>query len=301
MIDTSRNKKKEKERKRVSPAKRGLMTVGIAVCGILLAVAVASYLGQLMNYSYEAAAYSAVAKEVKREDDSGSEIIDFIKVKKAGSTAKDWINIPGTGVDYPLVQGEDNDFYLNHDAYGNESSAGAIFINCYNSPGLIDNKTVIFGHNQSGHEMFTDIHSYADEGWGREHSELVIDSSDGTKRKYSLLCYIYTQPLDDAVYTVEKEKTADLCASELLSEASVSYKDYAGGKLVCLSTCKYNTMRSVAVFELMSEEKPTVSTVYVDPTALAENNANNAASGENSGAPTDAADDVEIAGRVKKQ
>lgn len=294
MIDTDISKKKEKEPKKQSPLKRGLTTLGIGVCGVLLAVAVASYLGQLMNYSYEAAAYNSVAEEVRRTDSNGSEVIDFIAVKKAGSTAKDWITIPDTGVDYPLVQGEDNDYYLNHDAYGNESSAGAIFINSYNSPGLIDDKTVIFGHNQTGHEMFTDIHGYADESWGKEHSELIIESSDGTKRRYSLLCYVYTYPLDDIVYTVDKDKSASVCANELLSEASVVYKDYGGGKLVCLSTCKYNDYRSVAVFELMSEEKPTVSTIYLDTNADQNTDGDNASS-------KDPYDDVEIAGRVRKK
>lgn len=205
--------------------------------------------------------YSAAAEEAVVDDGSGEDTIDFVKVRKLGSTAKSWISIADTAVNYPLVQAEDNDYYIDHDAYGAESRAGAIFINAGNKADLSDDKTIIFGHNQADGSMFSTLHKYGDMSWGGRHKNLVITSEDGTVRTYEIMAYLYVKPLDDTVYTIDPAETLDDTAEKLLKKARVKYKDFTGGKIVCLSTCKHHSMRSVAVFELVNEERPAVSTV----------------------------------------
>lgn len=185
--------------------------------------------------------------EAIAKDDSG---ISFSALENAGADTRDWITVSGSAIDYPLVQGPDNSYYLTHDAFGNENKAGAIFINSLNARDLSDNKTIIFGHNQADGSMFSDLNKYADRTWGESHNTLTISSADGSVREYTLFCYLYTSPLNNDVYVVDADEPITETANKLMKDASVIYSEFHGGSLVCLSTCKYHTSRSVAVFEL---------------------------------------------------
>ena len=203
--------------------------------------------------------YTEVAEKVVREDhlDYGGQRIDFAGIQETtGVKAEAWIQIEGTVVDYPLVQSSDNDYYLDHNAYGEESRAGAIFINYINYPDFSDPKTVIFGHNQSDGSMFTCINDYGSKAFGEEHDKLTITTADGRERHYKLLCYRYTYPTDEAVYLVSHTEDKEASARALLDGADVVYSDYGGGSLVCLSTCMTDSTRSVAVFECLGDVLP---------------------------------------------
>ena len=60
-----------------------------------------------------------------------------------------WICIPGSGVDYPVLQGEDNAEYLNKDPYGEFSYSGSIFLDHRNAPDFSDGLSVLYGHHMS--------------------------------------------------------------------------------------------------------------------------------------------------------
>ena len=53
---------------------------------------------------------------------------NFRKLREINKDIVAWIHVPGTDVDYPVVHGEDNSYYLNHDIEGKTSRAGAIFL-----------------------------------------------------------------------------------------------------------------------------------------------------------------------------
>ena len=59
---------------------------------------------------------------------------------------KFWLSIPGTAIDYPVVQHEDNQYYLTHDFFMKEQINGSIFADCSSIPLAADN-TVLYGHN----------------------------------------------------------------------------------------------------------------------------------------------------------
>lgn len=73
-----------------------------------------------------------------------------------------WITIPGTIVDYPVVQGNDNDFYLHHNIYGEEDKNGTLFIHYKHpfGPDYESKVTLIFGHHMRSGIMFEDLMQY---------------------------------------------------------------------------------------------------------------------------------------------
>lgn len=72
-----------------------------------------------------------------------------------------WISVEGTTIDYPLVQGEDNDYYLNHAYTGEFLPNGSIFVDYRNYPEITKNfNTVMYGHNITSGAMFHDVEKF---------------------------------------------------------------------------------------------------------------------------------------------
>ena len=74
-----------------------------------------------------------------------------------------WIKIDDTSINYPIVQGKDNEYYLNHNIDGKVATAGSIFLDYRNK--WSDDFLIIYGHRMSGEQMFGEIVRYRDEGF----------------------------------------------------------------------------------------------------------------------------------------
>ncbi len=89
-----------------------------------------------------------------------------------------WIKIPGTNVDYPIVQTNDTAYYLNHTFSGKQSSLGTLFSlgkTDWSSPAR---NIAVYGHDveASGHKMFNALLQYKKESFWQSHSEIYLDS-----------------------------------------------------------------------------------------------------------------------------
>ena len=216
------------------------------VLGSLILIVLVNILREGLRTAAADAVYSDVEEAVV---DPETHEVDFYALRGSGCRSTSWIYVPGTKINYPVVIGADNEFYLDHDVYGNESEAGAVFVNCANSADMSDSKTIIFGHNMADGSMFSNVHNYCDPEWGKSHSDMCIYLDDGSIRHYRLMCYLYTDPTYEPVYVIGAAEDIRATADRLLSDSQVRYADYGGGRLVCLSTCKYHEYRTVAVFE----------------------------------------------------
>lgn len=73
-----------------------------------------------------------------------------------------WIYIDGTNIDYPIVRGKDNEFYLDHAFTGEPMSIGSIFADFRLNDYILDNyNTVLYGHNSSTGKMFAQVMKFA--------------------------------------------------------------------------------------------------------------------------------------------
>ena len=77
--------------------------------------------------------------EEEREEDESEEqdstlaskaTVDFQALRKINSDIIAWIRIPDTKIDYPIVQGKNNAYYLKHMFQKTEHAAGSIFSGC---------------------------------------------------------------------------------------------------------------------------------------------------------------------------
>ena len=111
------------------------------------------------------------AAEPVKEDFIYTFGVDVNKVRSAAAGNPDiigWIRIPDTPINYPVMQSNDNQFYVHHDTAGRSSFAGAIFADYRCNMETSDN-TLIYGHNMGNGGMFHAIKNYKDRNWGEAH------------------------------------------------------------------------------------------------------------------------------------
>ena len=86
--------------------------------------------------------------------------IDFDGLRTINKDIVAWIEIPGIGVDYPVVQGEDNEHYLHYMFDGKENIAGSIFLDFRNKADFTDRKVILYGRNMQDGSMFSHLEKY---------------------------------------------------------------------------------------------------------------------------------------------
>ncbi|MCD7736238.1 MAG: class B sortase [Lachnospiraceae bacterium] len=89
--------------------------------------------------------------------------IDFESLKSVNSDLVAWLKIRALDLSYPVVQGEDNDYYLHRSFEQEELFAGCLFVNYANSSDFTDQNTIIYGHNMKNGSMFGSLKKFREE------------------------------------------------------------------------------------------------------------------------------------------
>jgi sortase B len=109
--------------------------------------------------------------------------IDFEKLRNINPGIVGWIRIEGTVIDYPIVQADNNETYLDTDFEGKKSVAGAIYLDYESEPDFSGRHNIIYGHHMKNGTMFKDIIKYKDEAFFKEHQDIFIYTPE---REYHL-------------------------------------------------------------------------------------------------------------------
>lgn len=95
--------------------------------------------------------------------------IDFEALRAHNPDSVGWISIKDTAIDYPVVQGRDNEYYLDHLFSGAYGIAGSIFMEVTNAPDFSDRNTIIFGHHMKNGSMFAGLDKYRSQDYYEQH------------------------------------------------------------------------------------------------------------------------------------
>ncbi len=114
--------------------------------------------------------------ENESEEESGEKKInsELAAMYELNQDLVGWLSIDGTGLDYPVLKGTDNDYYLDHDFYGGSSASGSIYMDYRNS--TEDINIIIYGHNMSSGTMFGYLSNYRNESFYNAHREIRFDT-----------------------------------------------------------------------------------------------------------------------------
>ncbi|MCP1311684.1 class B sortase [Paenibacillus tyrfis] len=152
-----------------------------------------------------------------------------------------WIRIGNTAIDYPVVQGKDNAYYLNRNYKGEEASAGSIFLDFRNDIGKAQPNTVIYGHRMKDGSMFGDLKKFLEEDFFRNNPTFQYDTLYHSYRAEIFSVYPATADLNyiQTGFENEQEYAAFL---QSLRERSLYKTDTVLGvddRILTLSTCDY--------------------------------------------------------------
>ena len=100
--------------------------------------------------------------------------INWDSLRSINSDIVGWVIIPGTVINYPVVQTDNNDFYLNHIFDKTYNEAGSIFLDYENSPTIKGWNNIIYGHNLLDGKMFTSLKQYTNQDFYNEHKTILV-------------------------------------------------------------------------------------------------------------------------------
>lgn len=104
--------------------------------------------------------------------------INWERLKEINSDIVGWIVQKDTVIDYPIVQGENNSFYLKNSFNKKKSSSGAIFLNAYNNSEFQDDVNYIYGHHMKNGEMFYSVNKYQKQYYYNNNKYMIIYTED---------------------------------------------------------------------------------------------------------------------------
>lgn len=140
--------------------KRDILPVLLIVVGVaLLLVAGGLFIRAQLGYKAARDTYDGIAETAVTENaGDGVPRIDFDALTAEGKDIVGWIYVPGTAINYPVVQSSDNSYYLRRLPNGEWNENGTIFMDMDDTaPGAVDQQTTLYGHHMNDGSMFQSI------------------------------------------------------------------------------------------------------------------------------------------------
>lgn len=196
--------------------------------------------GPLVIFTPQPRATATPEPEMTRDEGPRSEL-DFAAIWEKCPDVVGWVTIEGTMIDYPIVRGEDNDFYLYHLPDKTKNAAGSIMMDVANSGDFADDVNILHGHHMKSGAMFGDLDLYKKEAYYKEHPVMRLYTPQGD---YDVAVF--------AAYSVDGSKFA-YPTNFMDEEEFNAFYQYAitrtpyrtdtevvyGDRMLMLSTCAY--------------------------------------------------------------
>lgn len=190
-------------------------------------------------------------------------VYDFETLREENTDIYAWITVPGTQVDYPVLQSETDNYYLEHNLDGSSGYPGCIYTNPCNQKDFSDYHTVLYGHNMKNGSMFGCLHSFEEQEFFDENREIVVYTEE-KRLTYEIYAAVkFTDVYIPAYYDVTTADGRDAFLAALKEESKnseVSHIDermeiQPEDKLITLSTCVNGerTKRWLIVGKLVEE------------------------------------------------
>jgi sortase B len=184
---------------------------------------------------------------------------DFLaEARKINPDIVAWLTIPDTEIDFPIVQCEDNEYYLDYDFEKNYSYMGCPFLDYRCSSDFSDFNSIIYGHNISNKYMFYPLLNFKNSDYFSSHEYGTLTLSDKQYRINFIACDVI--PNDDFAYNViflsqhEREVFLKTVKEKAVQQRDFDIEQLTDSQIITLSTCSYEfTNARTVLFGYLSE------------------------------------------------
>lgn len=187
---------------------------------------------------------TVIVEENNEDGNENGYTVDFNKLKEQNNETIAWLKINNTNVEYPVVKGTNNSFYLNHSFDKSKNSAGWIFADYKNKFDNTDKNIVIYGHNMKDGSMFGSMLNILDAKWYENEENINITLYTENEKCIYKVFSIYKIENED--YYIKTEFKNDNEFEEFVKNLKKrSIKDFnvdisKDDNILTLSTCANN-------------------------------------------------------------
>lgn len=168
--------------------------------------------------------------------------VDFDALRAMNSEVTGWIYGPGTSINYPVVKGSDNSYYLTHMFDGKENNCGCIFMDCLNEPDFTNTNSIIHGHHMKNGSMFASLPGYSSQSYYDTHPVIWL-ITPGKSYRADIFTGFVTDAESD-VWQIEFANKEDYrqWLDKMLSNSAFNsdIKPETDDKIITLATCSYD-------------------------------------------------------------
>ena len=185
-------------------------------------------------------------QDVKQSEDD----FDYQSLIAMNSDCVGWIQIPGTDINYPVVQAADNEFYLTHNFNRETAACGAIFMDYRNDVDAKAEHLILYGHQMKDNSMFKQLNGYKEEIFYKEHPNInftTLNDDSNYEIISVFLSRVYYKSENDVFryyyfINAENEEEYNNYINECKKASLYDTKKSAqyGEQLLTLSTCEYS-------------------------------------------------------------
>lgn len=175
------------------------------------------------------------------KEESGIPTVDFSALKHVCEDVVAWVYCPETPINYPIVQGEDNEYYLHRLINGETQSGGTLFMDFRNLADFSDWNSIIYGHNMKNDSMFGILPDYMKQEFYEEHPIWYLMTEE---RSY-MVEFVggYVTAADSGAYKFpdsqeEKTQLAEMATRSSSFRSGVKVMEEE--RLITFSTCVYD-------------------------------------------------------------
>ncbi len=200
--------------------------------------------------------YKEVLNNIEIEEEQITEqkterMLQVEELKKENQDIVGWIEIEGTNINYPVLQGTDNQYYMKHTYNKENSKDGSIFLDKSYDWNIPSTNLLLYGHNNKNGTMFQNLLKYKDESFYKEHPTIRFTTINDDCQ-YEIISaflsrvyyedeqnvfryYYFINANDETQYNnyINESKKASLYDTGKSAEY--------GEQLITLSTCSYHT------------------------------------------------------------
>lgn len=191
----------------------------------------------------------AIEENIEEQKNETERMLQVKELQQQNADIIGWLEIENTNINYPVLQGTDNSYYMTHNYKKEKSKNGSIFLNADYNWNIPSNNLLIYGHNLGNGMMFQELLKYEKESFYQEHPVIRFTTAEedaeyeiisafksrvyykSEKNVFRYYFFLNSESEEEYNQFVKNAKNASLYSID----ATANY----GDQLITLSTCSY--------------------------------------------------------------